>query len=167
MKTLLLLRHAKTEKAAPKGDEARALTKRGERDAGTIGRKIGELMGHPDIIVASNARRAQQTAEIVAKEIGFAERVTTEPAIYAAYPDELLRVIRHLPDGAGSALLIGHNPGFEDLADELSGVDAPYPHLPTAGVAYFVFDVERWRDVRAGAGELKGIYSTKDLEGGL
>src|SRR5207248_893428 len=98
MKTLLLLRHAKTEKSAPKGDEARALTKRGERDAWTIGRKIRELTGRPDIIVASNARRAQQTAGIVAKEMGFAERVTTEPAIYAAYPDELLRLVRHLPE---------------------------------------------------------------------
>jgi phosphohistidine phosphatase len=164
MKTLLLLRHAKTEKAAPKGDEARALTKRGERDAGTIGRKIGELMGHPDIIVASNARRAQQTAEIVAKEIGFPDRVTTEPEIYGAGPDELLRVVRHLPEEAHSALLIGHNPGFEDLAGVLASANPPYPHLPTAGLAYFVFEVDRWRDVRSGNGQLRGIYSPKDME---
>src|SRR5438128_6249524 len=155
MKTLLLLRHAKTEKAAPKGDEARALTDRGERDAGTIGRKIKELTGSPDIILASNAHRAQQTAKIVAKEIEFADKVKTEPAIYAAYPGELLRVVRHLPEKANCALLIGHNPGFEDLAGMLAGADPPNQHLPTAGLAYSVVDVARWRDVGAGAGQLK------------
>src|SRR6476660_4090167 len=109
MKTLLLLRHAKTEKDSPRGDEARALTERGERDAGTIGRRILELTGCPDVVVASNARRAQQTAEIVTAEAEFTGAVTTEPSIYAASPEEILRVVRHLPDKAACALLIGHN----------------------------------------------------------
>jgi phosphohistidine phosphatase len=166
MKTLLLLRHAKTEKSAPEGDKARALTERGERDAATIGRKILEIAGCPDVIVASNARRAQQTAEIVTAETGYTGPVTTEPAIYGADPDDLLRLVRHLPDGTACALLIGHNPGFEELSGMLAGADAPHQHLPTAGVAYLEFDVGRWRNVRAGAGRLRGIYSPKELNPG-
>jgi phosphohistidine phosphatase len=166
MKTLLLLRHAKTEKESPEGDEARALTERGKRDAEIIGRKIAELVGCPDVIVASNARRAQQTAEIVTAEVEFVGPVTTEASVYAAYPDELLRVVRHLPDKAGSALLIGHNPGFEDLAGMLVGAGAPQPHLTTAGLAYLEFDVKRWRDVSSGAGRLRGVYSPKEIEPG-
>ncbi|MFL5735680.1 MAG: SixA phosphatase family protein [Chloroflexia bacterium] len=163
MKTLLLLRHAKTEKEDPQGDAARALTERGKHDAATIGRKILELTGRPDVIVASDARRAQQTAEIVTAELEFEGPVTTEPSIYAAYPDDILRVVRKLPNKAASALLIGHNPGFEDLAGILAGTPSPYPHLPTAGVAFLEFEVDRWRDVREGKGRLRGIYSPKEI----
>jgi phosphohistidine phosphatase len=162
MKTLLLLRHAKTEKDAPKGDAARALTERGKRDAATIARKIKELTGSPDVVVASDARRAQQTAEIVTAELDFEGPVTTEPTIYAAYPEDILRVVHKLPDKAASALLIGHNPGFEDLTVILAGLPSPYPHLATAGVAFIEFDVDRWRDVHEGKGRLSGIYSPKE-----
>ena len=117
MKTLLILRHAKAENDAPKGDEKRALTKRGEREAADIARQIEAAVGVPDAIVSSDAKRARQTAKIVADSLDYSDKVDTKKSIYAADVDTLLRVVRKLPGSADCVLLVGHNPGFEELAD--------------------------------------------------
>ena len=75
----------------------------------------------PDLIVSSPARRASQTAQKVAKAAGFKGDITFEPRIYLANPDTLLEVVRSLPETADRALLVGHNPGFEELVAALSG----------------------------------------------
>ena len=71
MKTLLILRHAKTQPDAPGGDRLRNLTERGHRDAATIGGVINSLVGTPELIVTSDANRARQTAEIVAEACSY------------------------------------------------------------------------------------------------
>src|SRR5689334_8757368 len=121
MKTLLLLRHAKAEAEAPKGDHDRALTGRGERDAAGIGRQIRTLVGCPDAVVTSDARRAKQTAKIVAAAVGFPGKIAAKGKIYEASPETLLEVVRKLPEKARCVLLVGHNPGFERLAGLLAG----------------------------------------------
>src|SRR5688572_15164491 len=120
MKTLFVLRHAKTQPAAPNGDHARQLTERGHEDAERMAAYIKRSMEMPDAIVTSDARRARQTAEIVADGIGFTSDLTVEPRIYAAGLDALLDVVRALPDDADRVILVGHNPGFEELAEALS-----------------------------------------------
>ena len=121
MKTLLILRHAKTQSDAPAGDHARELTERGHRNAAAMGAYIHNLTGTPDAIITSDATRARQTAEIVATAVDFAAPLTVEPRIYAADLDTLLAVVRRIPDEVHTAIIVGHNPGFEELAEALAG----------------------------------------------
>lgn len=156
MKTLLVLRHAKTQPDAPSGDHARQLTERGHEDARSMAAYIQRLTGAPDAIVASDARRAMQTAEIVADGVGFDGSVTIEPRIYAAGLTALLDVVRALPDDADRVILVGHNPGFEALAGALSR-DGAAVRLPTSAFAHLEFDAPSWADVQLGTGNLREV----------
>jgi phosphohistidine phosphatase len=157
MKTLLVLRHAKTQADAPAGDHSRELTERGSSNAAAMGAYIHSLTGAPDAIITSDATRARQTAEIVARAVDFAAPLTLEPRIYAAGPETLLAVVRRIPDEVHSALIVGHNPGFEELAAVLAGNHDQEIRLPTSGLALLEFDVERWDAVREGAGRLREV----------
>src|ERR671917_2472983 len=107
MKTLLVLRHAKTQSDAPAGDHARELTERGHRNAEAMGTYIRDRTGTPDAIMTSDATRARQTAEIVARAVDFSGPLTVEPLIYAAGLNTLLAVVRRIPDEVRSALIVG------------------------------------------------------------
>jgi phosphohistidine phosphatase len=159
MRTLLLLRHGKAENRATGGDHARALTRRGAQDSGTSARRIRALGLHPDAVVTSDARRAGQTAEIVAAILG-APAPTREPRIYLADRDDLLAVVRGLPDTDECALLVGHNPGFQDLANLLAG--GGVDELPTAGLVHLELPASRWKDAGPGSAILRGVYGPKD-----
>src|SRR5215204_3560558 len=106
MKTLLILRHAKTQPDAPAGDHARELTERGHRNAAAMGTYIQNLTGTPNAIITSDATRALQTAEIVATAVAFTAPLTVEPRIYAADLATLLAVVRRIPDEVSSAIII-------------------------------------------------------------
>jgi phosphohistidine phosphatase len=159
MKSLLILRHAKAQPDAPHGDHPRELTKRGRRNATAMGAHIRALAGTPDAIVTSDARRAFQTAELAAAAMEFDHPLTIEPRIYDADLDDLLAVVRNLPDEAATVVLVGHNPGFEELAEELATRDADEVVLPTAGLAHLEFDVGQWHDVQPGTGRLRGVHT--------
>lgn len=156
MKTLLILRHAKTQPDAPNGDHARQLTERGHEDAESMAAYIKTLIGTPDAIVTSDARRAMQTAEIVADGVGFDEPLTVEPRIYAAGLATLLDVVRALPDDADRVILVGHNPGFQELAGALSRDDANV-RLPTSAFAHLELDAPSWPKVQPGTGRLREV----------
>jgi phosphohistidine phosphatase len=156
MKTLLVLRHAKTQSDAPNGDHARELTERGHQDAKKMAAYITKQFGAPDAIVTSDARRAMQTAEIVADGVGFANPLTVDPRIYAASLDTLLNVVRELPDAAETVILVGHNPGFEELSEALSRGHKDV-RLPTSAFAHLEFDVPTWVAVQSGSGQLRKI----------
>ena len=163
MKTLLILRHAKTQPDAPAGDHARELTERGHRNAAAMGAYIHNLTGTPDAIITSDATRALQTAEIVATAVAFATPLTVVPRIYAADLATLLAVVRRIPDEVSSAIIIGHNPGFEELAAALAGNDHEGIRLPTSGLAVLEFDVERWDTVREGGGRLREVATPRTI----
>jgi phosphohistidine phosphatase len=165
MKTLLILRHAKTQSDAPAGDHVRELTERGHHNAAAMGAYIHNLIGTPDAIVTSDATRARQTAEIVASAVDFTAPLTVEPRIYAADPDTLLAVVRRIPDGVQTVIIVGHNPGFEELAAALAGNAEHEVRLPTSGLALLEFDVEGWDAVRAGAGRLREIATPRAIAG--
>ena len=156
MKTLLVLRHAKTQPDAPNGDHARELTERGHEDAATMAASIHQQIGVPDVIVASDARRAMQTAEIVADGVGFTTAFAVEPRIYAAGLSTLLDVVRGLPDDADRVILIGHNPGFEELAGALATGDKEV-RLPTSAFAHLEFDAPGWSAIQPGSGRLREV----------
>ena len=152
MKTLTLLRHAKSSWDDPHlADFDRPLNPRGRSDAPEMGRRL-KARGHlPDLIVSSPARRALATARMVAREIGIPEeRIIEEPGLYHAGAERILRTVTSLESHARHLMLVGHNPGFNDLANRLS--DARIDNLPTAAVFQVEFDADDWSEVVAGQG---------------
>jgi phosphohistidine phosphatase len=163
MKTLLILRHAKTQPDAPAGDHARELTERGLRNAAAMGAYIQALTGTPDAIITSDATRAIQTAEIVASAVGLTNSLTVEPRIYGADLNILLALVRSILDEVDTAVIVGHNPGFEELAAALAGDQDEGVRLPTAGLAVLEFDVDRWDRARNGTGRLREVATPRTI----
>ncbi len=147
MKQLHVLRHAKSGHDDPTlSDHDRPLKKRGRNDARLMGRVLGANGLSPDLIVSSPARRALDTARIVAKQLGYdPQEVQTDRRLYLADIDDVMSVIRELNDAADHVLLCGHNPGLFELAlflgaDDLDG-------LPTAACYRIDFAVDSWAAV--------------------
>jgi phosphohistidine phosphatase len=163
VKTLVLLRHGKAQADSPEGDHARELNKRGRRQAAAMGRYIGREIGIPDAIITSDAARAEITAEIAAEAMGYVGDLTLVPQIYEADVNTLLAVVRSILDNVDSALVVGHNPGFEEVAAALAGIDEDDVLLPTAAYAHITFDADSWDGARKGTGRWEGIMTPKDL----
>ncbi|MGH9229075.1 MAG: SixA phosphatase family protein [Acidimicrobiales bacterium] len=126
MRRLWLLRHAKSSwDDAGLPDRLRPLAPRGVRAAGAVARHLRTTAVAPDLVLCSPARRAVQTWDGVAPGVPGGTRVEIDEAIYHAGGDELLARIRHVPWQAESVLVIGHNPGLQDLAVGLAGAGAP------------------------------------------
>ena len=124
MKKLTLIRHAKSTHQLPLvQDFHRPLNDRGLRDAPLIGKHLKKAHHFaPDCLITSPAGRARTTALLIAGDIGFpAEDLQEEPRIYEAPLRVLTGVVRHLPDTIHHAVLVGHNPGLELLANWLCG----------------------------------------------
>ena len=162
MKHLILLRHGKTEAHHADGDFARALTDRGVKDSERMGRLIKGAIGKMDLVVSSPAVRGAQTARIVAKEIGYEGKIDWRPEIYGASLDVLLDIVRELPEGVMTALLVGHNPGFEVFVEALTQTELPDGHLPTAGLAHVTFEAP-WSESALGLGTLAASYAPGSL----
>jgi phosphohistidine phosphatase len=161
MKNLLLLRHAKSDWDDPSlRDFDRPLAARGERDAPKIGKALRKRGPAPDLIMSSPAARAKQTVEAVAKAARFELEIKFNQAIYDASSPELLQLIRSLPDDSSCVLLVGHNPGFEDLVGRLSG---SHERMPTAALACIQFQIDKWEDVDDGKGKLAWLLTPKQL----
>jgi phosphohistidine phosphatase len=189
-RTLILLRHAKSDwPDVP--DHDRPLAKRGRKDAPVVGRWLHDHGYVPDTVVCSTARRTRQTWELVAPELDGSPSVHFEPRAYAASPLTLLYLARELPGRCRVALLIGHNPGIEDLANSLAappGEGAAPPgegaaprgegaaprgegaaprspgfRFPTAGVAVFQFTGD-WPSLAPGQAHLLEATTPADLK---
>ena len=129
---LLIMRHAKADRAGhADADFDRTLTDRGERDAKKMGAWLKKKKIIPDMIVSSPAARAERTALIVSREIGFDPAgIVMDKKIYEASLADLLKVTAAYARAAGCLLLIGHNPGLEELLDYLSSDE---PETNSAG----------------------------------
>ena len=147
MKTLYLLRHAKSSWNFDElSDQERPLNDRGRDDAPTMGKALAKRHIRPDIVVSSPAVRAMSTAVLVAREMQFPhDKIVVEPGIYGADVDGLLAIIHGLPDVAGSALLVGHNPTITDTANKLS--PNSLNEMPTAAVVCLRFSCDHWAEV--------------------
>ena len=154
MKRLFLVRHAKSSWKHPElTDFERPLNKRGQRDAPEMGMRLADREIDLDLMVSSTATRAITTARTIAGKIGYPmSRIVEEEAIYAAHWSGLMGVIQDLPDESETALLVGHNPGFTELAAYLMGVRLD--NLPTCAVVCAAFDVKSWHDVAKGGGAM-------------
>ena len=147
MKTLYLFRHAKSSWSFDElSDQERPLNDRGRDDAPLMGQALAKRHIRPDLLVSSPAVRAMSTAVLVARELEYPhDKIVVETGIYGADSDELLAIIRRLPDTAGSVLLVGHNPTITDTVNELS--PSSINEMPTAAVVCLRFDCAHWAEV--------------------
>lgn len=154
MKRLILVRHAKSgHKDGSLPDFDRPLNRRGREDAATMGRRLAARGILPDALVTSPAERALRTAEKLARELGTpGDRVRLEPLVYEADASILLDLVRAFDDAWESALVVGHNPGFHDLANALGSL--AIEKLPTCAAVCLDVAVERWSEVQPGGGTL-------------
>jgi phosphohistidine phosphatase len=167
MKRVYLLRHAKSSSKDPTlRDRDRPLAGRGRRAAKAIARHLREERINPDLVLCSPALRARQTLERVEPELGRGA-VRVEPQLYGTGLDELLKVLRGLPDRIESVMLVGHNPTLQELAvalagrsQELAPIEAKFP---TGALATLVFPESRWREVAPGTGQLEGFFRPGDV----
>ena len=171
MLRLIIFRHSKTAVYAEGGDRERALTKRGRGDAPLMGAYLNSHGIIPDYTLVSDARRARETFDLAAPAFGAPLAHAYEPRIYDAEADDLLALVQALARPAKCLMLIGHNPGFADLALALTGSGDRYASarmrvkFPTSAVAVLDFAGERWADIAPGAGRLDR-FITPELLGG-
>lgn len=146
MKTLILVRHAKSSRDDPSlPDRERPLDERGLRDAPTMGKRLGKRGVRPDLLMSSPALRALTTAQLIADEIGYPrKRIVVDERLYTSSPDGLLAVVCALDNKLDCAMLFGHNPEFTEFAHRLS---SEIIDMPTCAVAEFRFDAKAWGDV--------------------
>lgn len=163
MKTLLLLRHAKSSWDEPGlDDHDRPLNKRGRKTAPRMGQLLRDEDLVPDVVVSSSAVRAESTAEAVAQACGYEGGIDQRRALYLAAPSAYLRVLHDLPDKAKRALVIGHNPGMEDLLEALSGRAR---RMPTAALAVLEIDVKHWSELELdGRARCVKVWRPKEID---
>ena len=172
MKTLTLLRHAKSGWDAPVArDFDRPLNARGRNAARAMGREMRRLGLGFDRVLASPAVRVTETLTEVAQGYGAAVETEFNETIYLAPVDTLLALVRAADDADARLLLVGHNPGMEQLALLLSGTgmlrDEIATKYPTAALVEIGFEVAHWHDIVPGAGRLARFIRPRELAEGL
>ncbi len=167
MKTLLVLRHAKSSwKDRGLEDYRRPLNKRGKKDAPVMGKLIKKKKLTPDWILSSSALRARRTAEMAAEASKFSGEIRVEEELYLARPTTFVEVIqKSAPQSAETILIVGHNPGLEELVGILTGQKQLFP---TAALAQIELPIERWDELTPETGgKLIHLWRPKELAGEL
>ena len=170
MKRLYLLRHAKSSWDDPTlADDDRPLAPRGRRAAKVMAEHLGRKGIAPELVLCSPSRRTRQTLTRIAPGLGKNANVQIEPELYAASGPVLLEVLHEVPDGVDSVMLIGHNPGIQDLALNLASAGSPIPRLrnkfPTAALVTLELNGS-WRELEPGSAELVSFVKPKELSRG-
>jgi phosphohistidine phosphatase len=167
---LMLLRHAKSEKAAPgMPDRERALNARGRKDAADLGAYLVHHALVPEQVVVSSARRTRETWERLALAFATPPATAYDDRLYNADPERILKVITTANQAAHTLLVIGHNPGLHDVAGLLiaSGDVAARERLneglPTTGLAVIDFAGNDWRALRPHGGRLERFVTPRSL----
>ena len=145
MKTLVLLRHAKAENGnTGLSDSDRALNERGRKEAQAVGTFIRKQDLALDLVLSSSAERTRETTELVVASADLAVEVRYEQRIYEAGPLRLLEVVSQIEDERNTVLLVGHNPGMEELLRLLTD---RAEHMATGTLAKIDLNVDKWADV--------------------
>jgi phosphohistidine phosphatase len=169
-KYLFLLRHAKSSWADPTlADHERPLAPRGRRAAKVMAKHLGRRGIAPELVLCSPATRTRQTLTRLAAGLGKNPDVQIEPELYAASAPVLLEVLHEVPDEIESVMLIGHNPGIQDLALSLARggpeVVRMRSKFPTAALATLELNGS-WRELAPGTAELVSLVKPKELSRG-
>jgi phosphohistidine phosphatase len=163
LRRLVVLRHAKS--AWPPGvpDHQRPLAPRGRRDAPAAGIALAEADCLPDLALCSTAVRARQTWELASAQWGTPPPVRLDPRLYAADVPELLEAVHEVSPEVETLLLIGHNPGLEELVLELAGdslddaLDEVRVKFPTSAIAVLAWHGTTWQALAPGTALLTGV----------
>lgn len=176
MKRLILLRHAKSDWPAGLDDLERPLNPRGRAAAPRMGHYLADEGLLPDLAIVSPAQRTRETLDLVAQALreqaGEDLPMRVDGRIYEAPPEQLLQVVRETDDAVHTLLMVGHNPGTQELARCLVGFGDRYAYsrltqkYPTAGLTVLDFDIESWRDVMEREARLDRFVTPKGLDAG-
>lgn len=171
MKLLYLLRHAKAKPAEGGGaDFDRGLASRGRRDSTVMGAHMRSEGYLPDSILCSSAKRTRETLDLILTGLDHAVDTDFDRRLYLASSLDLLRLSQELDDSNDSVLIVGHNPGLQQLAIGLAGrgdeklLRRMRDKFPTLALAVLEFSVNRWRDVKWEGGSLVDFVVPDDLE---
>jgi phosphohistidine phosphatase len=172
MRRLMLLRHAKSDWSLPgQADHDRDLAARGRKAAPLVGRYMAEHAIIPDHAIVSTATRTRETWRLVADMFPRKPPADFEDRIYEASPRDILAAIAGAPASARSLLVVGHNPGFHEIANLLvaSGDKRMRATLqdkfPTAALAVIDLDIDDWAAIRPGSGRLESFVTPRALGG--
>jgi len=162
VKTLLVLRHAKSSWKDPYlADHDRPLNKRGKQAAPLMGELLQSQDLLPELIISSTARRAVQTAELVAEYSGYERQIHYSRDLYAADPQAYIEVLQLLTGDYDCVMVVGHNPGLEDLIEMLTG---EWERMPTAALAQVELPLESWQELSdESSGRLVNLWRPKEL----
>lgn len=164
MKTLLFLRHGKSDWDAPFGyDHERPLAQRGQKAAKLMGRFIASSGHEPDAILTSTAVRARDTVRIASEAGGWSAPIRETSELYGASAQTVLALVKEEHHSTDRLLLAGHEPTWSDTVSRLIG--GASLRFPTAALARIDFDVASWRHVDFGRGELIWLLPPKALKG--
>ena len=162
MKTLLIMRHAKSSWNYPElSDYDRPLNKRGKRDAPRMGKHLSQAGLMPDRILTSSAKRARKTASKVAKSCGYTGKVKKLGALYDTVPGVYFETLQTLQDKYQTVMVIGHNPTMEQLVNHLTG---QIERMPTATLAHIELPIQHWSTLNLYTkGVLVNLWTPKTL----
>ncbi len=161
MKHLFLLRHAKSSWGdASLSDFARPLNERGLDAAPRVGRELAARGALPDFVLASPAVRARATAELALAAANFDVSIKFDERIYAASVGRLFEVLSEIDDAYTTVMLVGHNPGMEELLAHFTGELRP---VPTAACARLTLDVDGWRQIHEARAQLDWFIKPREL----
>jgi phosphohistidine phosphatase len=162
MKTLILLRHAKSSwNDASLDDFDRPLNERGRKAAITVGKFLAKEKVPIDLVLSSPAMRARETSGLVLKASTISLEMRFDQRIYEASSMRLMEVVTQIDDDRNTVLLVGHNPGMEELLTLLTGKEE---RMQTAALATISLNVKKWERVIPGKGLLDSLIRVKELK---
>ena len=155
MKNLYLVRHAKSSwKFAALDDFERPLNKRGRKNAPFMGNVLKKLKVAPDLVISSPANRAATTARIIAAAINFPlENIRYNETVYKFSENALIPVVQQIDDAVKKAMIVGHNPAINGLANYIG--DQPIGNIPTCGAYCVRLDITSWIEISERCGKLE------------
>jgi phosphohistidine phosphatase len=164
MKTLLILRHAKSSWKDPDlPDHDRPLNKRGKREAPLMGKLLRDEDLKPDLIISSTAVRAKKTAELVSKACKYKGEISLNQLLYGAEPAAYYKILEGLSDKHKAVLLVGHSPTVEETIEMITNSSDVI--MPTCALAHIRLSIENWAELTKEMikGKLVKVWRPKEL----
>jgi phosphohistidine phosphatase len=162
MKTLLLMRHAKSSwKDDSLEDHERPLKKRGKKDAKLIAKVMMKNDLYPDLILSSTSVRTQQTVEEITSKMDYKGKIVYLDSLYMGEPQDFIDALKTLNDSYQSVLIVAHNPGLEAY---LQIIDGEIEAMPTGALGYLVLVLDKWENISLDTmGDLIGFWTPKEI----
>jgi phosphohistidine phosphatase len=160
-KTLIIIRHAKSDWSVGVDDFNRPLNVRGRGDSPRMGKFLNKQRLKPDFMLTSSANRARQTALLIAHELEFSfDDLKEDNALYHASPKTILAAIHELPNEAQMVYVFGHNPGLSELVSLLTGENC---YLKTCCVAVLATEAETWEEIFWNSCTINDYFSPREI----